>query len=72
MLTSYMVKCPYTGCDWFGSLLPRDNTKSWEGALPTVPEAVFECPRCHGQWHARVHGDEVEMLPLEETADALT
>ena len=66
MLTSYLVKCPHTGCDWFGSLLPRDNTDSWCGAVPTVPVAVFECPQCHGEWRARVRGDDVVPLPLEE------
>lgn len=66
MLTSYMVKCPHPGCDWFGSLLPRNNLYSWSGATPSVPEAVFQCPSCQGEWRARIRGDDLEMLPLEE------
>ncbi len=69
MLTSYLVKCPHFGCDWFGSLLPSKDTDSWRGPVPTVPVAVFECPRCHRQWRAKVKGDDLELLPLD---DALT
>ena len=29
MLTSYLVRCPHFGCDWFGSLLPSRDTDSW-------------------------------------------
>jgi hypothetical protein len=72
MLTSYLVKCPHAGCDWFGSLLPRENTDSWYGAVPSVPEAVFECPQCRRRWHARVRGDDLETVSLEESAGALT
>lgn len=72
MLTSYMVKCPHSGCDWSGSLLPCDHVESWNGARPSVPVAVFECPRCRGRWRARVRGDDVEPLPLEEAAAALS
>lgn len=70
MLTSYVMKCPHAGCNWFGSLLPRENTDSWFGAVPSVSETAFECPSCHREWRARIHGDDVEMLPLgvaEET-----
>lgn len=66
MLTSYLVSCPYPGCTWFGSLLPHDNLEAWRGAAPTKEEIVFECPRCHGEWHARVVGDDVVPLPLHE------
>jgi hypothetical protein len=66
MLTSYMVKCPHAGCGWFGSLLPRSNADSWCGAIPTVDEAVFQCPRCRNEWRAKVRGDDVEPLPIEE------
>jgi hypothetical protein len=65
MLTSYSVKCGH-GCGWSGSLLPRDNLDSWVGALPTVSEAVFECPRCRGQWVARIKGEDVETVRLRE------
>ena len=66
MLTDYMVKCPHTGCNWSGSLLPRGNREAWRAALPTVHEVAFECPRCHGEWHAEVIGDDVKPLPLVE------
>jgi hypothetical protein len=66
MLTSYLVKCPHFGCKWFGSLLPSRNTDSWRGPVPTTPIANFECPNCHKQWQARVKGDDVIPLPLDE------
>lgn len=66
MLTSYMVKCPRKECGWFGSALPRANADSWHGAVPTVNETRFQCPRCRQEWRARVHGDEVEPLPLND------
>jgi hypothetical protein len=28
----------------------------------------FECPKCQKTWSARVVGDDIEMLPLEEPA----
>ena len=68
MLTSYMVKCPYPGCDWFGSLLPRNDVDSWHGALPQASVVVFQCPECGEEWKARVVGDDVKPLPLEEPA----
>lgn len=71
MLTSYMMKCPHAGCEWFGSLLPRENTDSWFGAVPSVSETTFECPRCQREWKARVHGDDIEILPLEVAEETL-
>jgi hypothetical protein len=68
MLTSYLVHCPHTGCGWFGSLLPCGNTEAWRTCTPSLSEVVFQCPQCHGEWHARVVGDDVEALPLEELA----
>jgi len=66
VLTSYLVKCPHPGCRWFGSLLPRDHREAWRGSRPSLNEAVFQCPRCGGEWHARIVGDDVFPLPLEE------
>jgi hypothetical protein len=66
MLTSYLVRCPYPGCDWFGSLLPSQDTDSWKGSVPTTSTAVFECPRCRHEWRARIQGDDVVTLPLAE------
>jgi hypothetical protein len=68
MLTSYLVKCPHLECGWFGSLLPLRDVEAWRGPIPTVPIAVFQCPRCDKQWRARVVGDDVKALPVEETA----
>lgn len=69
MLTSYLVRCPHPGCDWFGSLLPA--VPSWQE--PRQPQGIvnFECPQCHGEWHARLVGDDVEVLPLEELASPM-
>lgn len=68
MLTSYMVSCPHLGCQWFGSLLPSGDT--WVGRSAAYGRSVvrFQCPRCRGSWDARVVGDDVEPLPVEEDA----
>jgi hypothetical protein len=66
VLTSYLVKCPHVGCDWFGSLLPRGNGDIFRGHAPAKSTVVFECPRCHGEWHARVVGDDVVPIALQE------
>ena len=68
MLTDYMVTCPYPGCRWSGSLLPSRNREAWRAAIPTTNEVVFECPRCHGEWRARLVGDDAVPLPLGESA----
>lgn len=66
MLTSYWVRCPHSGCGWFGSLLPSSDADSFRGAIPKVKQAAFECPNCHGEWRGRIIGDDVENLPLEQ------
>ena len=68
MLTSFLVRCPHSGCNWFGSLLPQGDTEDWRGYAPAKNVVMFECPRCQGHWRARVVGDDVETLPLEEMA----
>jgi hypothetical protein len=70
MLTDYLVKCPHSGCGWFGSLFPKGSQEPWRAAVPTVREVVFECPRCNGEWHAQVIGDDVKSLPLAEMASS--
>jgi hypothetical protein len=70
MLTSYLVKCPHVGCDWFGSLLPRRDAAAWSGAYQARPVVEFQCPQCQGEWRARVVGEDVRALPLEEMATA--
>lgn len=71
MLTSYLVKCPHVACNWFGSLLPNRNAESFRQAVPSVNIASFTCPKCNGQWNARVKGDDVEPLPLEEVVGSV-
>jgi hypothetical protein len=66
MLTSYLVKCPHVGCGWFGSLLPRREDDSWSSPMPARPIVRFQCPQCQGEWQARVVGDDVVSLPVEE------
>jgi hypothetical protein len=66
MLTSYLVKCPHFDCNWSGSLLPSRDTDSWRGSVPTTSTAVFECPHCHAEWRAKIVGDDVVPLPLDE------
>jgi hypothetical protein len=68
MLTSYLVKCPNADCRWFGSLLPRQDLEAWRTASPHRSEASFQCPKCHGEWRARVVGDDVFPLPQPEPA----
>ena len=66
MLTSYLVKCPHFNCNWFGSQLPNKNTDSWKGSIPTTPIASFTCPNCGKEWKAKVKGDDIEPLPLDD------
>jgi hypothetical protein len=70
MLTSYLVRCPHFDCGWSGSLLPHDHLEAWLPALPTAKIVTFECPRCGGEWHARVAGDDVKPVAEEELATA--
>ena len=67
MLTSYMVTCPHEGCHWSGSLLPQINREAWRGATVNTRTVLFQCPQCGGHWHARVVGDDVKPLPLQES-----
>src|SRR3954471_22906184 len=69
MLTSYLVKCPHRGCDFAGSLLPCQNAESWRSYNPTTKVAVFHCPSCAREWQARVVGDDVVSLPLQEVPE---
>jgi hypothetical protein len=66
MLTSYLVKCPHIGCNWSGSLLPHDHLEAWSSMVPSVKTVAFQCPHCQGEWRARVVGDDVVPLTLEE------
>jgi hypothetical protein len=71
MLTSYWVSCPNVGCKWCGTLLPQTDTQLFRPASPTVKIIVFQCPRCEGQWRARIVGDDVVPLPPEQKVPSL-
>ncbi len=66
MLTSYWVTCPNAECHWFGDLLPQTDTQFFRAAAPTCKTVLFQCPRCDHSWRARVVGDDVVPLSLEE------
>lgn len=68
MLTSYLVRCPHVGCNWFGSLLPLNNPEAWANSTPTVKIATFQCPRCQGDFQGQIKGDDVIPLPQEAIA----
>jgi primosomal protein N' len=66
MLTDYMVNCPH--CHWAGSLLPQGNRDAWKSASCSAHVITFHCPKCQGEWHARIVGDDAVPLPLDEPA----
>jgi hypothetical protein len=68
MLTSYSVRCPHLGCNWFGSLLPSGRPESFLPSIPSVNIVTFQCPQCQSEWQARVAGDDVIPLPAQEVA----
>jgi hypothetical protein len=72
MMTTYMVTCPHPDCRWFGSLLPREGLDSWGGRAPSRAIVMFQCPECGGEWQARIAGDDVVPLPMEEVVRKVT
>jgi hypothetical protein len=69
MLTSYWVTCPRLGCHWSGDLLPHDDSRTFAAAVPAKRIVTFVCPKCQGEFHARVKGDDVVPIqPQEELA----
>ena len=72
MLTSYLVKCPHLDCNWFGSLLPLGDTEAWRGSTPTKSMVMFQCPRCQGEWQARVVGDDVVTVAVVDAPVPMT
>jgi hypothetical protein len=68
MLTSYLVRCPHPGCNWFGSLLPQNQPEAWRNSTPSIRVATFQCPQCQTEWQGRVVGDDIQPLPVEEMA----
>ena len=69
MLTSYLVRCPHADCRWFGSLMPEAKVEAWHGTIPVQPQVRFRCPKCRGEWRARMVGEDVRPLPLEKVAN---
>lgn len=69
MLTGYLVKCPRVRCHWFGELPANPDPEAWREPDANVPIVIFECPRCHQEWRARVIGNDVEALPSESADD---
>jgi hypothetical protein len=67
MLTSYLVRCPHSGCGWFGSIIPRPDPEPWQSPASAHSVVVFQCPQCEGEWHARMVGDDVIALPLAQS-----
>jgi hypothetical protein len=68
MLTDYSVHCPHEGCGWAGSLFPQGPRDGVGQAAPTQRVIRFHCPRCQGEWHARIVGEDAVPLPLDTPA----
>lgn len=62
-MTRFLVSCPHVGCAWRGRLRALPGHVPRFGVASNVSLVAFDCPRCHGGWHARVIGDDVEALP---------
>ena len=69
MTTDYLVKCPHMNCHWFGSLPATFDDSVGCGTTMNVSIVAFQCPRCRQIWPARLIGDDLETLPLEEDDD---
>jgi hypothetical protein len=66
MSTGYLVKCPRVSCRWFGELPAHPDPEAWREPTANVAVVVFECPRCQREWRARLTGNDVEALPLQD------
>ena len=71
MSSIYLVKCPHVGCDWFGILPCSAENECGGESAANVSLVVFQCPGCRQEWRARVIGDDVESLPLDDRNDEL-
>jgi hypothetical protein len=47
-------------------LLPHEDRHVCDPAVPTKRIVSFICPKCQGEFHARVKGDDVVPLTPEE------
>jgi len=66
MMTSYLVRCPHSGCRYFGSIQPASRVETPHGAIPARPQVLFKCPKCQTQWKALLVGEDVKPLPLDK------
>ncbi len=66
MLTSYLVKCPHVGCNWFGLAVPSGDPDGWCGCESISSTIEFQCPRCRGEWRGRIVGEDVVPVSAEE------
>ncbi len=71
MLTDYAVRCPSDECGWRGCLFPQGDRDSFKPAQPTRRIITFACPRCHGEWQARIIGDDAIPLPRQPVPEAV-
>jgi hypothetical protein len=46
--------------------LPRDDRHIWDAAVPSKKEVSFICPKCQGEFHGHIKGDDVVALFLPE------
>ena len=68
MLTSYSVACPHRRCTWTGNLVPSQLQGGANAEIASTHRAWFRCPRCQGDWEARIAKDTVTVLPVGEPA----
>ena len=64
MMTSYSVACPHKKCRWTGNLVPSHLQGGEHAEIVSMHRAWFRCPRCHGDWEARIAKDHVTVLPV--------
>ena len=62
MLSSYSVVCPHPSCGWTGSLVPSRFQGGVDAEIASAQRAWFQCPRCQGDWQARIIDDCVTVL----------
>ena len=71
MLKSHHVQCRQFGCHWSGLLSTRSSADFAHCLEASDSIVVFQCPRCRQEWYARVVGERVIPLPLDESEDTL-
>ena len=64
MTTSYSVAYPHPKCRWTGNLVPSEWQEGASAEILSMHRAWFRCPRCQGDWEARIANDKVTVLPV--------